>query len=137
MKEYINIGKIDKNKISDYKYKIITETLILTYERLNNHILKYHKNEYNQVKNYLKEIIENPDIILEEYKQKDTLIYLKHIKQIDKKARVVVKLATDRKEVIYNKNSIITIMRQRDKSWEQTIKNKGKVIYSKKLDKNE
>ena len=136
MQEYINIGKIDKNKIGSYKYKIVTDTLILTYERLNNHILKYHNEEYNQVKDYLKEIIENPDIILKEYKQEDTLIYLKHIKQIDKKVRVVIKLATNKKEKIYNKNSIITIMRQRDKSWEQTIKNKGEVIYSKILDKN-
>ena len=136
MQEYINIGKIDKNKIGSYKYKIVTDTLILTYERLNNHILKYHNEEYNQVKDYLKEIIENPDIILKEYKQEDTLIYLKHIEQIDKKVRVVIKLATNKKEKIYNKNSIITIMRQRDKSWEQTIKNKGEVIYSKILDKN-
>ncbi len=136
MQEYINIGKIDKNKIGSYKYKIVTDTLILTYERLNNHILKYHNKEYNQVKDYLKEIIENPDIILKEYKQEDTLIYLKHIEQIDKKVRVVIKLATNKKEKIYNKNSIITIMRQRDKSWEQTIKNKGEVIYSKILDKN-
>ena len=136
MQEYINIGKIDKNKIGIYKYKIVTDILILTYERLNNHILKYHNEEYNQVKDYLKEIIENPDIILKEYKQEDTLIYLKHIKQIDKKVRVVIKLATNKKEKIYNKNSIITIMRQRDKSWEQTIKNKGEVIYSKILDKN-
>ena len=91
MQEYINIGKIDKNKIGIYKYKIVTDILILTYERLNNHILKYHNEEYNQVKDYLKEIIENPDIILKEYKQEDTLIYLKHIKQIDKKVRVVIK----------------------------------------------
>ena len=137
MQEYINIGKIDKNKIGIYKYKIVTDILILTYERLNNHILKYHNEEYNQVEDYLKEIIENPDIILKEYKQEDTLIYLKHIEQINKKVRVVIKLATNKKEKIYNKNSIITIMRQRDKSWEQTIKNKGEVIYSKILDKNE
>ncbi len=131
MEEYINIGKIDKDKIGDYKQKVITDILILTYERLNNHILKYHEEEYNQVKDYLREIIENPDVILEEYNQKDTLIYLKHIKQIDKKVRVVIKLATNKEEKKYNKNSIITIMRQRDKSWEQTIKNKGKVIYLK------
>ena len=137
MQEYINIGKIDKNKIGIYKYKIVTDILILTYERLNNHILKYHNEEYNQVEDYLKEIIENPDIILKEYKQEDTLIYLKHIEQINKKVRVVIKLATNKKEKIYNKNSIITIMRQRDRSWEQTIRNKGEVIYSKILDKNE
>ena len=105
MKKYIIIGKIDKNKIGNYKYKIITKTVILTYERLNNHILKYHENEYNQVKKYIKDIIEKPDIILEEYKRKDTMIFLKHIKQIDKKVRIVIKLATNKEERVYNKNS--------------------------------
>ena len=41
MEEYINIGKIDKNKIGNYRYKIITEEVILTNERYN-HILEKH-----------------------------------------------------------------------------------------------
>lgn len=129
MKEYIYICKIDKKKIGEYKDKIIVEDVILTYERLNNHILVYHKNEYYQIKEYIQRIIEQPDLIIEDNSHKDTLIYLKLIEEINKKARIVVKLATNKKDRLYNKNSIITIMRQRDKSWEQTIKNKGKIIY--------
>ena len=136
MRNYINIGKIDRNKIGKYGNKVITDEVILTNERLNNHILEYHKDEYEQIKLYIKEIVENPDLIIEETHQKNTLILLKDIKQINKKARIVIKLAVNKEERIYNKNSIITIMRQRDKSWEQTIKNKGQIIF-KKLDKNE
>lgn len=138
--EYINIGKINIGNIGnigDYKHKIITNELILTYERLNKHILLYHQNEYYQLQNYIESIITYPDIVLEDKDNKDTLIFLKHIKEIDKKARIVIKLATDYNEKVYNKNSIITIMRQRDKSWEQTLKNKGKIIFQKELDKNE
>ena len=123
--EYINIGKINIGNIGnigDYKHKIITNELILTYERLNKHILLYHQNEYYQLQNYIESIITYPDIVL---------------KEIDKKARIVIKLSTDYNEKVYNKNSIITIMRQRDKSWEQTLKNKGKIIFQKELDKNE
>ena len=109
----------------------------MTYERLNKHILLYHQNEYYQLQNYIESIITYPDIVLEDKDNKDTLIFLKHIKEIDKKARIVIKLATDYNEKVYNKNSIITIMRQRDKSWEQTLKNKGKIIFQKELDKNE
>ena len=105
--------------------------MILTYERINNHILRYYKKEYDQIKDYLIEIIENPDLIIEDNSHKDTLIYLKHIKEIDKKARIVIRLVTKEKEENYTKNSIITIMRQRSKSWEQTIKNRGKIIYRK------
>ena len=43
MQEYIKVAKVDKNKIKPYDTKIITDEIILTYERLNNHILKYHK----------------------------------------------------------------------------------------------
>ena len=138
--EYINIGKINIGNIGnigDDKHKIITNELILTYERLNKHILLYHQNEYYQLQNYIESIITYPDIVLEDKDNKDTLIFLKHIKEIDKKARIVIKLATDYNEKVYNKNSIITIMRQRDKSWEQTLKNKGKIIFQKELDKNE
>ena len=132
MNEYTNIGKIDIKKIGKYKKKIITTELILTQERLNHHIYKYHEKEYIEIKNYIKYIIDNPDYILEDNKNIDTLIYLKHIEEINKKARVVIKLATNKNDKI----SIITIMRQRDKSWEQTLKNRGTIIY-KKLDKDE
>lgn len=130
MNKYINIGKIDKKMIGEYKTKIITEQVILTKERLENHVLIYHKEEYEQIKKYIRKIIESPDIILEDISHEDTLIFLKHILEIDKKARIVVKLATDPNNKIYNKNSIITIMRQRNKSWEQTLKNKGKIIFA-------
>ena len=131
MKKYINIGKINKEMIGEYKDKIITEQVILTYERLENHVLVYHKKEYEQIEGYIRKIIESPDIVLEDSAHEDTLIFLKHIFEINKKARVVVKLATNKEDEIYNKNSIITIMRQRNKSWEQTLKNKGKIIFTK------
>lgn len=131
MEEFINVGKIDIEKIGEYQEKIITEDVILTAERLNNHIFLYHREEYNQIKNYIQEIIKEPDYILEDNTHKDTLIFLKHIDSINKKARIVIRLATDKEEKIYNKNSIITIMRQRDKSWKQTLKNRGKIIYTK------
>lgn len=136
MEDYIFIGKLDSSKLGAYKNLIITEDLILTYERLNNHIYKYHKNEYNEIKSYIIDIIRHPDYVIEDNKHTDTLIFLQHISKINKKARIVVKLATNKNDKMYNKNSIITLMRQRDKSWEQTLKNRGKIIY-KKLDKSE
>lgn len=93
--------------------------------------MAYHKDEYYEIEKYVRDIIENPDIIIDDNAHIDTLIHLKHIKQINKKARIVIKLATNFEEENYTKNSVITIMRQRDKSWEQTIKNKGEIIYHK------
>ena len=129
--EYINMGKIDLEKIGKYKEMVITDDVILTYERLNNHINLYHKKEYEELEDYIYEIIKEPDYILEDNLHIDTLIYLKDISSINKKARIVVRLATDKNNEIYNKNSIITIMRQREKSWQQTLKNRGKIIFQK------
>ena len=129
MKEYKYIGKIKVDNFKNSNIKLLTDEVILTNERLNCHILKYHLNEYKEIEVYLTECIEEPDYILIDNSHKDTLIFLKDIKEINKKARIVIKLATDK--IKYNKNSIITLMRQRDKSWEQTLKNRGTVIFDK------
>lgn len=127
--QYTNIGRIDIEKISKYKEKVVTDEVILTNERLNNHILRYHEKEYEQVSQYVTNIIEEPDYIIEDNAHIDTLIFLKNIEQINKKARVVVKLAVDENDKVYTKNSIITLMRLRDKSWDQVLKNRGKILY--------
>lgn len=129
------IGQLDKNKLGKYKNIILTSKVILTDERLYEHILVKHKDEYEQLKFYIKDIIENPDIILDDNRNKNTIILLKKIKVINKIGRVVIKIAVaqDKK---HSKNSIITLMKLNDRTLEQTLKNRGKIIF-KNIDKNE
>lgn len=122
------IGKINKDYIGKYKDKIITEDVVLTEERLNEHILIEHPKEYEQLKPYLKDIIERPDIILEDNRNKDTIILLKKIPDIEKNGRVVVKIAVAGDEK-HPKNSIITLMKLNDRTWKQTLKNRGNIIF--------
>lgn len=129
------IGKLDIEKLGKYKEKIITDEVILTNERLCNHILIVHKKEYEQLRIYLQSIIEEPDYIIEDNRHLDTMIYLKEIQELSKKSRVVIKLALGYDDE-HSKNSIITLMRLNDRTWEQTIRNRGKIVW-KKLDKNE
>lgn len=130
-----SIGKLNKYAIGEYKDIIQTDEVILTNERLYQHILIYHKQDYEQFNMYIKEIISNPDYVIEDNKHKDTLIFLKEIKTLGKRCRIVIKLATkDNKE--HPKNSIITLMGQNNRTWNQTIKNKGKII-SQNIDKDE
>ncbi len=98
---------------------------------MEEHILKYHKKEYEQLSQYIKDIIENPDIILDDNRNKDTIIMLKNISEIYKNGRVVIKIAVaeDNK---HPKNSIITLMRLNDRTWKQTLKNRGNIIFEKK-----
>ncbi len=133
------ITKLDRNKLEKYKKRLITEEVILTDERLYEHILLFHKNEYKELRPYLKSIIDNPDYIIEDNRHEDTMIYLKQVKNIEKNGRVVIKLALGQDKE-HNKNSIITMMKLNNRTWKQTLKNRGKIIWknkNKKLDKNE
>ena len=133
------ITKLDRNKLEKYKKRLITEEVILTDERLYEHILLFHENEYKELRPYLKSIIDNPDYIIEDNRHEDTMIYLKQVKNIEKNGRVVIKLALGQNRE-HNKNSIITRMKLNNRTWKQTLKNRGKIIWknkNKKLDKNE
>ena len=59
------------------------------------------------------------------------MIYLKQIEDIDKNGRVVIKLALGQDKE-HNKNSIITMMKFNKRTWNKTIKNRGKVIWKNK-----
>ena len=121
------ITKLDKKKLGEYENKLITEDVILTDERLYEHILLFHKEEYQQLRPYIKNIIKNPDYIIEDNRHEDTMIYLKKIDDIGKNGRVIIKLALGQDEE-HNKNSIITLMKLNKRTWNQTIRNRGKVI---------
>ena len=126
------IGKIDKSKLGKYKEKILTEDVILTDER-TKHIKERHPGDYDKYIKQIPNIIKEPDYILEDKDNKDTIIILKSIMERKRKIQVVVKLHTNIKE--NNKsNSIITFWHLRERSYMSTIRN-NKIIY-KKLDMN-
>lgn len=124
------ITNLDRKKLGIYENKLITEEVVLTDERLYEHILLYHEEEYKQLRTYIKSIIENPDYIVEDNRHEDTMIYLKQIDDIGKNGRVVIKLALGQDKE-HNKNSIITLMRLNKRTWGQTIRNRGKIIWKK------
>lgn len=125
------ITNLDRKKLGIYESKLITEEVILTDERLYEHILLFHEEEYKQLKPYIKSIIEEPDYIVEDNRHEDTMIYLKEIDEIGKNGRVVIKLALG-KDKEHNKNSIITLMKLNKRTWNQTIKNRGNIIWKSK-----
>ena len=124
------ITNLDKKKLGIYEKKIITEEVILTDERLYEHILLFNEEEYKQLRRYIKNIIEDRDYIVEDNRHEDTMIYLKQIEEISKNGRVVIKLALGKDEE-HSKNSIITLMKLNKRTWKQTIRNRGKIIWKK------
>ncbi len=122
--EYEEIGKINTAVLKEF-YPITTDRLIITKERIA-HINKRHCNDYNLYGKYIPKIIENPDYILKDVENIDTVLYLKTIEEL--KLQVVVKLQTEK---LPNKaNTVITFWHMRKRSYEQIIY-KNEKIYQK------
>lgn len=127
--EYTEIGKINL-KLLNGKYKIKTDKLIITKERIE-HINLRHPYAYKLYGHYIPIIIDDPDYILEDIENDNTLLYLKEINELH--LQVIVKLQIEESQ---NKaNSIITFWYMRARSYKQIL-NKNEKIYEK-LDKNE
>ncbi|HBC84890.1 MAG TPA: hypothetical protein DCZ30_05710 [Clostridiales bacterium] len=126
------IGKINKEILGEYRKKIITDRVIITNERIE-HTKKRHLDDYERYIKYIPDVLYNPDYILEDRENKDTILMLKNIEKQEKKIQVV-KLQTNLKEK-EKSNSILTFWHIRDRSYRSTIKN-NKMIY-KKLDREE
>lgn len=127
------IGKIDTNKLGEYKNKVITDDVVLTDERIK-HIQQRHPGDFEEYIDYVPDIIYNPDYIVEDKDNEDTVLCLKTIIEKGKKVQVVVKLSTNFEEN-EKSNSILTFWHLRTRNYKSTIKNNKKIY--EKLDKNE
>lgn len=107
---------------------IITDEVIITDERIK-HIMDRHPNDYERYCLFLKDIISDPDYIIETNKPNSALI-LKEFNNGEEKFKTVVRLITSCDNTEY-KNSIITFMRINSKEWERLIRNK-RILYKKK-----
>ena len=90
--DYINICKIDKNKFKGLSTNIITEEVILTAERYE-HILARHKKDYEMYFSNATEVITNPDYILRDNKNIDTVMVIKHIETTN--INIIIRLAIE------------------------------------------
>ena len=119
------IGKLDRNKLGEYKDKVITDDVILTNERLQ-HIKEHHPGDYEHYGKYIKNIIEDPDYILDDTKNIDTVLYMKNIIEEGKNIQLVIKLSTNINNE-NNKNSVLTLWKIKDKTFRQFVRNKKKL----------
>ena len=116
------IGKLDIEKLGKYKEKIITVEIILTEERIK-HIQEHHPGDYERYSIYISEIIDNPDYIVDDSKNLDTILYIKTIKENEKNIQIVFRLNTNEKEK-NKQNSILTLWKMKDKTYRQLLRNK-------------
>lgn len=119
------VGYIDPKIYSCVEPEIRTNEVIITEERIS-HIKERHPGDYEKIANYLREIVEKPDYILESNKP-HTATILKNIKAEDDYIRLILRLAVSEDED-GRKNSIITLMKTNQKRYENYINNK-KILY--------
>lgn len=118
------IGKIDLKKIGIYAQKITNDILILTDER-KLHIYQEHKKDYNVIMKNLIRIALNPSEVLEDNKNKDTILLIGEVNKNN--MIIVVKLKTTN-IIEHPNNSIMTAWIIRDKNLKK-LREKNKIIY--------
>jgi hypothetical protein len=123
-----SIGKIDKNIYKCITDDIVTDEVIITDERIG-HIKYRHPNDFERYCEYLKEIVEQPDYIVETSKPNTALILKEIIESDEKQFKAVLRLTTSTDNADF-KNSIITFMKINEKEWSRLLRNK-KIIYKK------
>lgn len=127
-KEYMYIGKLKRDILGKYKESLVTEEVILTYER-KEHIISRHKEVCDEIFNSIEEILLNPDYILEDDKNIETLLLIKTIEVNKDNIIVVLKLNTSC-DSIDKCNSILTVWKMRDRNLKKKLQ-KSKIIYKK------
>ena len=119
------IGEIDIEKYKCVTADIITKDVVIT-EKQIEHIKEHHPNDFERFNGFFRDIVENPDYIIEANKPKSALI-LKEIVSEHEKIKTVLRLVTSTDDPKY-KNSIITFMKIDNKEWNRILRNK-KILY--------
>lgn len=129
-KEYIEIGKLNIKFFEKIGEHLITDEVVFTYERMN-HVETKRLQLFNEVKNVLPDILYNPDYIYRDWNNRDNTLVL--IKSLDEKSNlnVVLKIAVLNDEK-HTKNSIITMIKIGNKTFNKIKRNKKENLLFKK-----
>jgi hypothetical protein len=125
VREVYHIGKINKNIYKCVTEDIQNDEVVITNNQIE-HIKERHPNDYERYFSYAKEIIENPDYILEANKPA-TAFVLKHIVDNGENYQLILRLKTSYDPKEY-KNSIITFFKVEEKRYNRYLRTK-KVLY--------
>ena len=115
------VGTIDLSKFKSIFNDITTNEVVLTSDRLA-HIITDHPGDYEKYSEYVPDILENPDYIIEANRP-NSAVLLKDLTDIGVKIQIVLRINTSSDPAEY-KNSIITLMKIRTKEWRRLLKSK-------------
>lgn len=123
-KDYSFICKLNTEYLQDEFGSLATDELILTDER-DEHIKERHTDDYNLFHQCVLDVVQIPDVILKDSKNKNTVFYIKYIEETN--LNIVVRLSLET-ENNGRKNSVITSYRLGKKNLKRFKKN-NKILY--------
>lgn len=121
------IGKIDRDIYSVIAPGIKTDEVIMTDERID-HVKKCHPMDFERYSGYIKQMVENPQYILED-NVPYTVVILQEFEECGKHFRLILKLAVPEDDD-FKKNSIITFLKVSEKKFKKYLRNKN-VLYKR------
>ena len=130
------IGKIE---LSIYKAiaekTIITNEVIITDNRIA-HIIERHGQEfYDKYHVYFSSILSDPDYVFKDTKPNTALVCRRFIEH-GKNVNIVLRLVVEGDDPSY-KNSILTVVGENDKRFEQRLRNSTPIYKKKNIDSEE
>lgn len=124
--EFQFIGKLNIDFLEAEFGKLATDELILTDER-DEHIKERHEKDYKLFHQCVYDVLNSPDTILKDNKNKNTVFYIKYIEETN--LNIVIRLALET-EGNNRKNSIITSYQLGVKTLKRFKKN-NKTLYNR------
>lgn len=119
------ITRIDIEKYKCISDEIATDEVIITDERIR-HIQERHPNDFERYERFIKDILEDPDYILEANKP-NTAFLLKKFIENDGQFQLILRLAVLGDPDGY-KNSIITFLKVEEKRYSRYLRTKN-ILY--------
>lgn len=127
------IGRIDREIFRCIAEDIVTEEVVMTDNQLQ-HILQRHPEVFPAVLDVLRDILRDPDYIIED-KHPYTGLVVKRLETGSESLQVVLRICTSEDQPGY-KNSVISCWEISERRLQNYLRNK-KILYNRQVDKKE
>ena len=122
------VGKLNRKIYSCITEDIVTDEVIIIDNQIE-HIMERHKDSYEEIIDFLEDVITDPDYIIKD-KRKYTGLLIKQVKINDYHVQLVLRLCTSEDEPGY-KNSVISCWKISNNRLQNYLRNKT-ILYMKK-----
>ena len=127
------IGRIDREIFRCIAEDIVTEEVVMTDNQLQ-HILQRHPEVFPAVLDVLRDILRDPDYIIED-KHPYTGLVVRRLETGSESLQVVLRICTSEDQPGY-KNSVISCWEISERRLQNYLRNK-KILYNRQVDKKE